>query len=732
MSRRLQNSNRRGFAVVIVLALLTVTLALSYSMMRVQATTNEIQRNMGRQADARQAAISGISAGIREMYKSSWGGIDSTLTMNLGNDHSYAVRYETGDPWLTEDDPDYAELPFRVTVISTGYALDKVNAAVKSQYTIRAVVQLVRRKLQTNPSQWRTASENALYSFGTGDNVLEAPWQVTGPAVINGKLELCEDWDRVCRPYGGYIDELAIYDRALNGYEIFSIALLGNQSNSTLSSTLSRSGIRHWWRFNESDSDSVTAADSVGGRDGTYKGGVYPGIDVGGGNKAVLLDGVSGRVDLGDFDLPDHNDFTIAAWVLPTNLKGDNAYGRIIARGNGVGWSNNFWMLGNYLSGSKTFPFGRVITTSTRYDKYPKSGEFIPNYWNFVVLTFDADQNEFKLYNNGYERDSWTVYGTVVPSANHLTWIGDNPPGPARSRMLEDLLRLANAGEGDYRPLSGDVTLSNGNNPLSTALTLYRQLGCNVNYSSSSVSSHTNTAVSGSTYRLYPGGPEYSAELLSGSIESTTLAPDVLTNPLGIYVTSGSLNIRDTVSIEGTLVCQPASGKIKLRGRNVTIQAVNLPALEGDETIYQLPAVIAGDDFEIDNTVQATIQGAVAAFGAMEASTGDSNSYVQIEGPVFAEIFDLQACESWQSVASYSETHQQNFLNIKGETTTENFVTWLDQSTSGKLHKRFTIGLPDTPPTYQWLDLSQPIYQVGDGDEGLVWELVRWKDNGGT
>ena len=59
---------RSGFAVVIVLALLSVTLALSYSMMRVQSTTNQIQQNMSRQSDARQAALSGLSAGIRQMY----------------------------------------------------------------------------------------------------------------------------------------------------------------------------------------------------------------------------------------------------------------------------------------------------------------------------------------------------------------------------------------------------------------------------------------------------------------------------------------------------------------------------------------------------------------------------------------------------------------------------------------------------------------------------------------
>ncbi|RCS42090.1 hypothetical protein DTL42_19875 [Bremerella cremea] len=732
MPRRSSQSERSGFAVVIVLALLTVTLALSYSMMRVQANTNEIQRNMSRQANARQAAISGISAGLREMYGSNWGGIGSTLSMNLGNNHSYQVRYDTGDPWLAEDAPDYAEFPFRVTVTSTGYALDSINSTVKSQYTIRAVVQLVRKKLQANPSQWTAAAGYTLYSFGTKDNYLEAPWQVHGQVLINGELHLCEDWQVTNRPFCGYIDEIAIYDRVLSGYEIYSIASRGNSSASTLSSTLNRPGIRHWWRFNEADYTSTTAFDSVGGRHGKYKGGVYPGIDIGGDNKVVLVDGVSGRIELGDFDLPDHSNFTIAAWLRPTNIDGDNEEGRIISRASGTSAQDHWWMLGAKRSGLNSYPWTRLKTTSNFYDKSPNKGSFSTQDWNFVVLTFEADENELKLYNNGYERDDWTAYGTAASSSNLLTWIGDNPPGAARSRLLEDFTRLAIDGGGNYRPLSGSITLSNETNPLSTALTLYRQLGCSVRLTSPDAGSHSNTTVSGSTYQLYPGGQAYSLEEVPGSIENTSLLPDVVTNPLGLYRSNGSLNIRDNVSIKGTLICQPNSGKLKLRGSSFSVQALPLPPLVNDDTAYQLPVLIAGDDFEIDSNAQASIQGAVVAFGEFEADDGDSESYFQIDGPVFAENVDLQACDSWQSTAAYSATHQQNFLNIKGQTTTENFAQWLNESTSGKLTDRFRIALPENPPTYQWLDLSQPIYQVGDDDTGLVWELIRWKDNGGV
>ena len=723
---------RRGFAVVIVLALLSVTLALSYAMMRVQATTNEIQRNMGRQADARQAAVSGISAGVREMYKANWAGVESTLTMNLGNNRSYSVRYETGDPWLEADDPDYDELPFRVTVISTGYALDSATSNLRSEYTIRAVVQLVRRKLQTNPSQWTAASGKTLYSYGTEDCYLEAPWQIRGDASINGRLHLCEDWETTKRPFSGYIDEIAIYNRELSGWDVFAMAVQGNQSNSSLYNGINISGLRHWWRFNESEYWATTAVDSIGGRNGTYKGGVYPGIDVGGGNKAVLIDGVSGRIDLGDFDLPSHSSFSIAAWIRPTSMSGVNENGRIISRANGTDSYAHWWMFDTTRHGNGYYPRVRLKTTSSFYEKNPNNGSLIADAWNLVVLTFDAGSNELIVYANGYERDSWVAYGTAQSSSNLLTWIGDNPPGAARSRLLEDMTRLATQGEGDYRSFSGNIALSSSNNEMSTVLSLYRQSGCGVNYQSLSSSAPTNTTISGSHYQLYPGGPLYEIPLLPGTIQNMTLTPDPATNPLGLFRSNGSVTLRDQIALQGTLISQTFGGKIRLRGNQISMQAIDLPPLDGDETVYQLPALIAADDIETDSDTHISIRGAVTTFGEMEFDTGGWDSSFEIEGMVYTESFDLQACESWKNVANYSAIHFQNFLNIKGQMTTENFVSWLDETTSGKFTNQYKIALPADPPTYQWLDLSQPLYQVGDGDVGLVWELVRWKDAGGT
>ncbi|PQO25984.1 hypothetical protein C5Y96_21270 [Blastopirellula marina] len=732
MNIHLHPPRRQGFAVVIVLALLSVTLALSYSMMRVQSTTSQIQQNMSRQADARQAAISGLSAGMREMYESDWGGIDSTLQMNLGNNRSYQVSYQSGDAWLEADDPDYSEKPFRVTVVSTGYAFDTINPTVRSEYKIRAVVQLVRRKLQSNPSSYAAAAGHSMYSHGTGTNTLESPTQVHGKTFINGKLNLCEDWEKTNRPFHGLIDEIAIYDRDMGSFEIFTISLVGNLTNSTLSSALSTTGIRHWWRFNEASSSATVATDSAGSRNGTYQGGVYPGIDIGGGNKAVYLDGVSGRVDLGNMSLPNPYNFTIMAWVMPMTLTGNNEDGRILSKATHTNANNHQWMLSTTRSGGYSYPRVRLKTSSNFYERVPNSGALSTNSWVLLTLTFNSSTNQAKLYVNGTLRDSWTAYGIPQSSSDILAWIGDNPPGSARTRYLEATKSLADADQGDYRPLAGDVTLSSDRNELSTALTVSRQLGCNLSYTSTPTTSTSGSTFAGSTYRLYPGGKEYTIPLLSSTVNYQTLEPDLDTNPLGIFRSSGTVTLDHATTLRGTLIAQNSGSDIQLRGNPLTIKGVNLPALDGDSTVYQLPTLLASDDIHALYSVNATIEGAVAAIGDLQIDNLYTSSSLQLTGQAYVDQFDLNAKTEWAAVAYYSSYYLANFVNYVGHSNTSaNFASWLNETTSAKFEHKVTIDLPETAPTYQWLDLGQPIYQKGDSDTGLVWELVRWKDDGG-
>src|SRR5688500_17658965 len=100
-------SHKRGIAVLIVLAILSITMALCYAMMRTEFTNSQIQLNYQRRADARLAAYTGLSLAIQSMQSSDWAGVQTPLSRNLGQGQSCIVTFQTGDETLDPADPDY-------------------------------------------------------------------------------------------------------------------------------------------------------------------------------------------------------------------------------------------------------------------------------------------------------------------------------------------------------------------------------------------------------------------------------------------------------------------------------------------------------------------------------------------------------------------------------------------------------------------------------------------------
>jgi type II secretory pathway pseudopilin PulG len=192
---------RRGLAVIIVLAILSITLALSYSVMRTQVTAVQIQNNAGRRAEARQAAQAGVSAAMRRMHQADWSGADSSFSGSLGANSGYSVTFSTGDSSLVEGDPDYDQWPYRVTISSTGYAADPADANLRAEHTVRVVMQLVRRQRAAQPGGWLIPQAYTVYQWKPDADysvnnrfVLEYPARISGRVRLQGRLDLCVDY----------------------------------------------------------------------------------------------------------------------------------------------------------------------------------------------------------------------------------------------------------------------------------------------------------------------------------------------------------------------------------------------------------------------------------------------------------------------------------------------------------------------------------------------------------
>ena len=96
------------------------------------------------------------------------------------------------------------------------------------------------------------------------------------------------------------------------------------------------------------------------------------------------------------------------------------------------------------------------------------------------------------------------------------------------------------------------------------------------------------------TYRIYPGGKMYNVTALPSSISNTTLMPDPVNNPLGIYVSSSAVSIGSNVTITGTMIC---GGDVNITGSGVVINSLSMLPMSGTTTPVRLPAVVTSGSF---------------------------------------------------------------------------------------------------------------------------------------
>lgn len=179
---------RGGFTILLVLALISLTLGVSYSMLRTQAAATSTSNNGKTQIGARQAALTGLSAGIRRISQTNWGGVGTTITGNLSGSDSFSVSYTAGDATLPTTGTAAQDNPFRVTLVSTGYSVDPSSSSVTTVYKVEAVLKLVPKALAANPSAWSTMTPYVFYQTN-GDNIsIELPLRITGSQQWQGGL----------------------------------------------------------------------------------------------------------------------------------------------------------------------------------------------------------------------------------------------------------------------------------------------------------------------------------------------------------------------------------------------------------------------------------------------------------------------------------------------------------------------------------------------------------------
>lgn len=299
-----------------------------------------------------------------------------------------------------------------------------------------------------------------------------------------------------------------------------------------------------------------------------------------------------------------------------------------------------------------------------------------------------------------------------------------------RQRYMTDLKLMKDETSVDYRPFTGNVVLGSGRQDTSTATELTNWLGLTVT---------TATPVGGdpwayvnapTTYRLYEGGPVYTvgnvANTYGTSLAGQTIGPNVLSNPLGVFVAGNDLDFWNGNSFTGILFMDNTK-KVTFRGTGTQFNGVSL-ALDGISSTYQMPALMESSDLVIDDGSITTVNGLVICWDKFELKDGSQNTIFNVQGRLFVDEFKLGKRNEWNGVSSGAWSTQYTLFNTQNPTLVRYLPTWMDQSLYNLKMQPKIVFQPPANINYHWPDWTQPIYTKAAGDVGLRWNIVSWRD----
>ena len=302
----------------------------------------------------------------------------------------------------------------------------------------------------------------------------------------------------------------------------------------------------------------------------------------------------------------------------------------------------------------------------------------------------------------------------------------------ARWRYLEDLKRAALGGGPDYRPLTGPVTYPYSRQKASTRALVTGALGASEQDGSGSTDfDWPDSDVLGS-YRLYPGGKQYSPQLVAGELRNVTLEPDPEDNPLGIFGRANDVRIEEDVTLQGTLVTRGVwYADVNVYGTNVQLSPYELPPLEGEETPICLPTLVCDDDLCFQEGSEVTATGIVISRNQFHVVWAPQDGMsLALRGNAAGNSFYLRERSDWDHDTDWWKDRWTEFEAQRGaEYGIDDFPVWLETEWGLKRKPRLAIEAEDDPPRYHWYNPENPIFVVHPDDDGLRWNLIEWTEN---
>jgi len=200
--------------------------------------------------------------------------------------------------------------------------------------------------------------------------------------------------------FPGVIDEIRVYNRALNADEIKELY----------------QRLAAHWKFDEGS--GTTASDSSGnGNDGTIYGATWTSNAVSG--KALSFDGANDYVSVSPSVLPETSAFSITAWIkADAFIMTQGGYPTIFSRSTTGDYSGELYIVVNTTQDNTLRIM--LITNEGRVD-LNGSTSLKPYTWYFIVTVYDGSTISVWINEN---LDSSTQQSGIVPVYNKLAAIG--------------------------------------------------------------------------------------------------------------------------------------------------------------------------------------------------------------------------------------------------------------------------------------------------------------------
>ncbi len=395
------------------------------------------------------------------------------------------------------------------------------------------------------------------------------------------------------------------------------------------------------------------------------------------------------------------------------------------------------------------YPY-RVTLIATGYSADPDNPQSLATYKIRAVVRLvpramaDEPSNWATMTGYTFYQTAMSANAVVVPSRiegpvyfqgqmsmSREIWPSDDT---IRQRYYNDLNAYRVAKGIDDRPFNANVSYASLLQYADTP-TLLATLGISTSATIAGPDASWNPAAEIATYRLYAGGAQYHAQTIANSQQNVAMQPNVLTNPLGIYLATGGVDAYANATFRGTLI---AGGDVTIRGTGVRFDPVSLPALYSSTMPIQLPVLVGGGQFTIRANTAATITGQVSLASTFKVATGSQTAKpLSFTGQLIAGSVNLQGRSEWLGKSSSRwNLRYNNFLAQYGTPNgTSYFPEYLKKIRFVDPTPRVIIKPSATATRYHWQtwmnsqNAENPIFVPASGDLGLRWDLLEWTEN---